>query len=54
MAPVGFNQCVSGGGRVRTISGPNKKLGLKKGQYVHVCFDKSGMHRGHTKTKDKK
>jgi len=49
--PKDFNQCVSNGGRVRTVTGPNKKYGLKKGQYVHVCFDKKGQHKGHIKTK---
>jgi hypothetical protein len=44
--PKGFTDCVSGGGRVRTITGPNKTYGLKAGQYCHVCFDKSGMHKG--------
>lgn len=49
--PAGFNNCVKNGGQVKTISGPNKKFGLKEGQYCYVCFDKKGMHRGHTKQK---
>lgn len=51
--PEGFTNCVKNGGRVRTVTGPNKQIGLKKGQYCHVCFDKKGAHRGHTKTKVK-
>ena len=50
--PSGFDRCEKMGGRVRTISGPNKRFGLKAGQYIHVCFDKKGnMHRGYEKTK---
>lgn len=45
--PKDFDACVSGGGRVRTISGPNKKFGLSSGEFMKVCFDSSGMHRGH-------
>ena len=38
---------------MRTMSGPSKQWGLKKGEYVHVCFDKSGnMHRGYTKKRE--
>lgn len=48
--PKDFEDCVKGGGRVRTISGPNKRFGLAAGEFVHVCFNKSGMHRGEKKT----
>ena len=51
--PKGFDECVEGGGRVRTISGPNKKMGLGKDQYCRVCYDDKGTHRGHTKTKER-
>ena len=51
--PADFNRCVSNGGRVRTISGPNKLYGLKKGQYVHLCFLKGKSYKGETKTKKK-
>ncbi len=53
MAPAGFDKCVKNGGRVKTISGPDKKFGLSAGQYVHVCFPKGGgdMERGEVKTK---
>lgn len=50
--PEGFDKCRSGGGRIRTISGPNKKMGLRSGEYVHVCINDSGMHRGYVKKKN--
>ena len=42
--PEAFDRCVRGGGRVRTIKGPNKRAGLKAGQYRHICFPKDGGH----------
>ena len=50
--PAAFDRCVKRGGRVRTISGPNKEQGLKKNEYVRVCFLKGKSYRGHVKTKD--
>lgn len=52
--PADFEKCVKNGGRVRTISGPNKQYGLKKGEYLHVCFMKGEMHMGEKRTKEKK
>jgi len=52
--PADFNECVSKGGRVRTVSGPNKKFGLSKDQYVHFCFKDGKSHRGEVKTKETK
>ena len=49
--PEAFDRCQKAGGRIRTVSGPNKKLGLSKDEYVHVCFSKGDMHRGYVKTK---
>lgn len=52
--PAGFEKCVSEGGRVRRVSGPNKEHGLKAGEYVNYCYDKSGnSFRGEVKTKEK-
>jgi hypothetical protein len=54
--PKDFDDCVKNGGRVRTITGGTpggKKLGLKPGQYCHVCFDNKGMHIGHRKQRNK-
>lgn len=49
--PAAFERCRAGGGRIRTISGPNKQFNLSAGQYAHVCFDSRGAHRGHVKVK---
>jgi len=52
--PEEFDRCVKGGGRVRTVSGPNKQFGLGKGQYRHICFLKKESFLGEVKTKEKK
>jgi hypothetical protein len=44
--PESFNKCVRNGGRVRRISGPNEQFGLKKGEYINVCFINNEMFRG--------
>ena len=49
--PAGFDNCVKNKGRVVTVTGPNKKYNLKKGQYKHVCILKGGFHQGEVKTK---
>lgn len=51
--PAGFDACRKGGGRIRTMSGPNKKFGLGAGQFMRVCFNDSGMHRGEVRTKQR-
>lgn len=51
--PEAFEKCQRNGGRVRTISGPNEKFGLGKGEYMHVCFLKGEMHRGEVKIQKK-
>lgn len=53
--PKEFDDCQRAGGRIRTISGPNKEHGLKQGQYVHICFKpKGGSVRGEVKSKQDK
>lgn len=52
--PADFMKCVNEGGRVRTMSGPNKKFGLKKEQYIHFCFKDGKSYRGEIKKKEKK
>lgn len=47
--PKGFDSCVKRGGRVRTVSGPNKGHGLAKGEYVRYCFTNGKSYRGETK-----
>jgi len=52
--PKAFNNCVKQGGRVRTISGPNKEHNLKKGEYVKYCYRNGKSYRGHVQKKNKK
>lgn len=51
--PKDFERCVKEGGRVRTVSGPNKLFGLKKGEYRHICFLNGKSFLGEIKTKKK-
>ncbi len=52
MPPQEFEDCVAKGGRVRRFSGPDKEHGLKKGEYVYICFSEDGKsHRGEVKQK---
>lgn len=50
--PIDFVKCTKNG-RVRRFSGPNKKLHLKADEWVNVCWDKRGSHRGETHKKKK-
>lgn len=50
--PAGFNKCVDDGGRVRTVSGPDKKHGLKAGEYIKYCFIGDESYRGEVQTKE--
>lgn len=49
--PEAFIKCRKNGGRIRTVSGPNKRLELGDGQYMHVCWLNGKMYRGEKKTK---
>lgn len=49
--PEEFDKCIKDGGRVRRFSGPNKEHGLKKGEYVNICFKDGKAHRGEVKQK---
>jgi len=49
--PTDFDRCVEQGGKVRTISGPSKKHGLSKGEYVRYCSLDGKTHRGEVKQK---
>lgn len=49
--PAAFDKAVKAGGRVRTITGPNKQFGLGEGEYMHVVFKDGQMHRGEVKKK---
>lgn len=50
--PAAFDNCVKKGGRVRTVTGPNKRYGLKAGEYVHVCILAGNFYRGEVKKKE--
>lgn len=49
--PAGFDNCRAKGGRIVTVTGPDKRYGLKKGEYKHVCILKGEFHQGETKVK---
>lgn len=51
--PKQFENCIAKKGRVRRISGPNERFGLKKGQYINICFLGKEMYRGELRTKKK-
>jgi hypothetical protein len=52
--PPAFDKCRENGGKIRTVSGPNKDHGLKKNEYVHVCILNGETYRGYVKKKKKK
>lgn len=49
--PAAFDSCVKGGGRVRTVSGPDESKGLAKDEYVRFCFLDGKSYRGEVKKK---
>lgn len=49
--PKEFEDCVRRGGKVRTESGPSKKHGLKKDEYVRYCTIGGKTYRGEVKKK---
>jgi len=49
--PKAFENCVKKGGKVRTVSGPSKEHGLKKGEYVKYCTIGGKSYRGEVKKK---
>ena len=53
--PESFDKCVRNGGKVRRITGPNKKYAVPAGYYRNICIDKDGgVHLGKLhKTKKK-
>lgn len=52
--PAEFDNCIAKGGRVRTISGPNKEHGLKAGEYVRFCTLDGKSYRGEVRRKKTK
>lgn len=49
--PADFNNCRASGGKMRTISGPNKQFNLKVGEYMHICIKGNQVHQGEKKQK---
>lgn len=49
--PKAFERCVANGGRVRTVSGPNKEHGLSADEHVKYCTLNGETHRGEVKKK---
>lgn len=49
--PKEFEDCISKGGKVRTISGPNKLYNIGKGEYIKICVHGNKVYRGHTHKK---
>lgn len=50
--PKEFEDCVKRGGKVRTVTGPSEKHGLKKGEYVRYCTINGKTYRGEKKKKE--
>lgn len=40
--PAEFDRCVKGGGKVRTMSGPDRHFGLSANEYIHICYPTGG------------
>lgn len=52
--PAEFDACQKAGGKIRTVSGPDKQWGLGDNEYMHICVRKDGtVVRGEKKTKVK-
>ena len=49
--PADFERCRNDGGKVRTVSGPNKIYHLSKGEYRHICILHNKVHWGEKKTR---
>lgn len=49
--PAEFDACRAAGGKIRTLTGPSKKNGLKADEYVHVCILRGKVVRGEIKKK---
>lgn len=44
--PEGFDKCRRNGGRIVTVSGPDKHWGLGKDEYMAVCWLNNEPFRG--------
>lgn len=52
--PRAFDQCRKSGGKIRTITGPNKQFDLEEGEYRHVCWLNNEPHWGEKHKKESK
>ncbi|HUX00543.1 MAG TPA: hypothetical protein VMY35_06130 [Phycisphaerae bacterium] len=52
--PKEFDECVTEGGEIRTVVGPDKTHGLGPDEYVHYCALNGVSHRGHVKKRKAK
>ena len=50
--PEDFDKCLRDGGKVKTVKGPSKEHGLKKGEFVKLCTLNGKTYRGYVKTKN--
>ena len=51
--PEAFEKCIKEGGRVRTMTGPDKEHGLAEGEYMHICYQGDKSYAGEVKKKKK-
>ena len=47
--PASFERCQKGGGKVRTVKGPDKQLGLSADEYMPVCIKDGKVLPGYKK-----
>lgn len=47
--PESFERCRKAGGKIRNVSGPQKKLGLAAGEYLPVCIKNGKTFPGYKK-----
>ena len=51
--PADFEKCQKSGGRIRTVSGPNKQFQVPEGHYRHICWLNNEPHWGELHKKEK-
>lgn len=52
--PEAFNNCVSSGGKVYTMTGPSERFNLGSGEYRHICSKTGKDGKVHTYWGEKK
>jgi len=51
--PAGFERCRNNGGKIRTVTGPNKQYGLETNQYRPICILNEKVYPGEVHTKQR-